>query len=80
MLLLRQRTLTRVMVRYNCVSNQTRIDLCVARRPATRGNVRNVNATVLYIRLIRTATRVNGRCHALTRVNVGSVNGPEDIR
>jgi len=28
---------------------------------ATRGNVRNVNATVLCMRLIRTATHVNAR-------------------
>ena len=28
-------------------SNQTCLDLCVARRPLTRVNVRNVNATVL---------------------------------
>jgi len=33
-------------------SNQTCLDLSVARRPLTRVNVRNVNAAALYMRLI----------------------------
>jgi len=34
-----------VMVRYNCVKMtlKSNLSLCVARRPATRGSVRNVN-------------------------------------
>jgi len=56
------------MVRYNCVRMTLKsncLDLCVARRPSTGGNVRSVNATVLYVRLIRTATRVKGRFNIL---------------
>jgi len=38
-----------VMVRYNYVKMtlKSNLSLCVARRPTTRGNVRNVNAAVL---------------------------------
>jgi len=76
---------TCVMVRYNCDKMTLKSNLvliCVARRPATRNSVHNVNATVLYrcacVWLERqcTSTRVNGLCCALTRVTRAVWMGP----